>query len=180
MPLLKEALKARPEPEARERLERLQAGMTRDLRLDVLEFPEGVSVASADTLLARGRKVLADTKAPWTHGDAASYLVNTGAPAEEVLPDLERVLKTETQPEVRARVAQAAWTLGAGARPLLPLLRETAETTDKSLANICGQAIANIEKATAEKESDADAKRRATIRKEIREFVAGLGVKEKK
>ncbi len=170
---LRLALKGQPAPEARERMERILAGMSRDIRLDVLEFPEGVPVVSLDTLLARARKELASQNVS-IRGDAAWYLVNYDAPAEEVLPDLEKLLKTEKNTSMLARAAQSAWHLGAGAKPLLPILRETAKTADKSLANVCDQAIRNIEKATAEPVSEADAKRRATIRKEIREFVAGL------
>jgi hypothetical protein len=170
--LIREALKGSVSPEARDRMEKILAGASSDLRLDVLEFPDGVPVASLDTLLARGRKELAN-KAAHLRADAGWYLVTTGAPAEEVVPDLEKLLKSETYAGALAKAAQAAWHLGAGAQPLLPLLRETAKTTDKSLANVCEQAIANIEKAKAEPVPDAEAKRRAIIRKEIREFVDG-------
>ena len=66
----------------------------------------------------------------------------------------------------------AASQLGAGAKPLLPLLRAAAERGDQDFATICRQVIAGIERATAEPVPAAEARKRATVRKEIREFVA--------
>jgi hypothetical protein len=66
----------------------------------------------------------------------------------------------------------AASRLGAGAKPLVPLLRAAAEKGDKDFATICRQVIAGIEQAKAEPVPEAEAKKRATVRKEIREFVA--------
>jgi hypothetical protein len=177
--LLREALKNRPSPEARERLERLLSGVTGVIRLDVLEFPDAVPVASVDTLLVRGRKHLA-SKHVNIRADAAMYLAHTGAPASEVLPDLEKLLKSETYAPALATASQAAWILGADAKPLLPVLRETVKTDDKNLANVCGQAISAIEKATAEPVAEAEAKKRSIIRKEIREFVDALRAKAAK
>ena len=49
-----------------------------------------------------------------------------------------------------------------------------AKMADENLANIFERAIDNIEKAKPVTVPEAEAKRSATIRKEIREFVAGL------
>jgi hypothetical protein len=171
--LLREALKGHASAEARDRMERILAGMSKGIRLDVLEFPEGVPVVSLEVHLARCRKELAN-KDPEIRGDAACRLSDHGALGEDVLLDLEKVLKTETAASPLIGAARGAWILGAAARPLVPILRETAKTADKNVAIYCEQAIANIEKATAEPVSDAEATKRATIRKEIREFVAGL------
>jgi hypothetical protein len=172
--LLREALKNGPSPEARERMERILTGVSGVIRLDVLEFPENVPVASLDTLLDRGRKLLA-SKAEHIRADAAWYIATTGVPAEEVVPILEKLLKNESYPPALATVCRAAWHLEAGAKPLLPILRETVKTTDTNLANVCGQAINNIEKSTATPVPEAEAQRRSTIRKEIREFVDKKG-----
>ncbi|HKB42286.1 MAG TPA: hypothetical protein VKD72_38015, partial [Gemmataceae bacterium] len=172
--LLREALKARPSAEARARIEKLLAEMSTALRADVLEPPEGASVVSMDDLLARFRKELAD-KNPAVRGNAPWHIVvDYGAPAEEVLPDLEKMLKTEKDASPVAGAAWGAYHLGAAAKPLLPLLREATKTADKNVASICQQAIDQVEKAKSEPVPEAEAKKRTTIRKEIREFVAGL------
>ena len=63
---------------------------------------------------------------------------------------------------------------GAAAKPLLPTFRAMAKMADENLANIFERVIDNIEKAKPVTVPEAEAKRSATIRKEIREFVAGL------
>jgi hypothetical protein len=173
-PLLREARKGRVSAEARDRIERILDGASGVIRADVLKIPDGMPVVSLDDLLARFRKKLAD-RDPGVRGNAAWYVVvDVGAPAEEVLPDLEKMLKTEKDVNPLAGAAWAAYHLGAGARPLLPLLREAAKTADKNLASICQQAIEQIERAKSEPVAEAEAKKRATIRKEIRELVEGL------
>jgi hypothetical protein len=134
-------------------------------------LPAGVPVVSMDDLMARARKDLAD-KDPGRRGNAASALVEPGPPAKEVLPDLEKLLKTETDRNPLYGAMWAASRLGAGAKPLLPLLRAAAEKGDKDFATICRQVIAGIEQAKAESVPAAEAKKRATVRKEIKEFVA--------
>jgi len=113
-------------------------------------------------------------------GNAASELIELGAPAEEVLPDIERMLKTEDHRSALAGAGWAAYHLGAAAKPLLPLLRAAAQKVDKDIVSIFEQAIAHVEKEKAEPVPEAEARRRAVIRKEIREFVAGLKAKESK
>jgi len=170
--LLREALRGKPSPEARDRLEKILAGMSTTLRLDVLELPAGVSVISIDDLLAKARKDLASTD-PARRGNGAWALVEPGPPAEEVLPDLEELLKTETDPSPVYSAMLAASQLGAEAKPLLPLLRAAADKADKRVADTCRQVIAGIESAKARPVPEAEAaKKWATIRKEIKEFVA--------
>jgi hypothetical protein len=177
--LLREAMKGRVTAESRDRMERILAGVSKSIRVDVLELPDGVPVVSLDVLLARARKELTNED-PAVRGDAAWDLASHGAPAEEILPDFEKMLKTETLPSRLAGTAQATFQLGASARPLLPTLRETAKSADKHVANVCQQAIERIEKATAEPVPEAEAKKRATIRKDIRELVSGLKGKASK
>jgi hypothetical protein len=171
--LLREALKAGASIEARKRMEGILTRVCRVIRLDALELPRGVPVVGLEDLLARCRKELAN-KDPIMRGNAARLLADQGATAEEIVPDLEKLLKTEKDPSPLAGAAWAAYHLGAAARPLLPALRATAKTTDKNVASICDQAIDRIDKATAEPLPNGEAKRRAIIRKEIREFVAAL------
>src|SRR3954454_8403582 len=129
---------------------------------------EGMWVGSLDELLARHRKAL-DDKDPGVRGHAAGFLALTEVPAQEILPDLEKMLKTETHPSALAGAAVAAGHLGAAGGPLLPLLRAGANSADKGVAATCKQSIEVIEKAKPEPAvPEAEAKKRATIRREIR------------
>lgn len=177
--LLREALKAHPPAEARDRIEKLLAGVSRDIRLDVLELPAGVTVVCLDDFMARARKQLAD-KDPGQRGHGAYALVEHDPPADEVLAELEKVLKTETDANPLAGAMWAANRLGAGAKPLLPAMRAAVTKADKSLATSFRQVIDGIEAARAESVSEAEAKKRATIRAEIKEYVAGRRTKDGK
>ena len=168
---LRAALQARPAPEARDRIEKLLAGVSRELRVDTLELPAGESVVGLDDLLARARKQLAD-RDPKVRGHAAGLLIEHKAAGDEVVPDLEKLLTTETDKGPLCGAAWAAPHLGAAARPLLPALRKTAGSADKDVARLSQEAIKQIEQAKAEPVPEAEAKRRATIRKEIRELLA--------
>jgi len=81
-------------------------------------------------------------------------------------------LKTERDASAVAGAAWGASYVGAAAKPLLPALRTAATSVDNSIARIFEQAINNIEKAKEEPVPEAEAKRRAMIRKDIREFVS--------
>jgi hypothetical protein len=172
--LFREALKANPAPEARDRLERLLTDVSKELRVDTLELPAGLTVIGPDDLLARARKKLAD-KSAGIRGNGARMLAESGVPADEVLPELEKMLKDRSEWESKAAYGAvwAANNLGAAAKPLLPALRDAAGSKDKDFAKICQQVIAGIEKAKVDPLSEAEAKRRATIRKEIRKLLAG-------
>ena len=62
--------------------------------------------------------------------------------------------------------------MGAAAKPLLPALRTAAGSKDADFAKACKQVIESIEKSKDEV-PEAEAKKRAAIRKEIRELLAG-------
>jgi hypothetical protein len=167
--LLREALKAKPSAEARDRMEKILAAVSREIRLDVLELPAGVPVTGLDDLLDAERKRLTD-KDPAVRGNAVHALVDHGAPAAEVLPDIERMLKSETDRNAVAGAAWAAYHLGAEAKPALPALRAAMAKADKDIADIFRQAIQHVESAKANPVPAAEAKRRATIRAEIKAF----------
>jgi hypothetical protein len=172
-PVLHDALKDRGSPEARDRMGRLLADVSTTIRADVLKIPDGMTILGWEELLAKFREGIAD-KDPRVRGHAAGQInfdLLPTPPAEEVVPDLEKMLKTEKEKNPLAGAAWAACRLGAGAKPLLPLLKEHAKSTDEDVARICRQAIENIERSKAEPVPEAEAKKRATIRKEIHEFV---------
>lgn len=178
--LLRKSLKEeRRSLEAKVRMEKILAPMSEVIRLDVLEFPDNVPVIGMDTLLARCRKELSN-KDPVIRGHAATHLVGFGVPAKEVLPDLKRVFKTEQHPSPLAGAAWAACRLGAAGKPLLPALKANVNSEDKNVASRCKRAINIIAKTKQKPQTKSDARRWATIRREIREFVSGRKNKSKK
>jgi hypothetical protein len=172
--LFREALRGKLTAEARDRLEKLLADVSKDLRVDTLDLPAGLTVVGPDDLLAQARKLLAD-KAGQIRGNAASKLADCGVPAEEVLPDLEKILRSESEWQSGAAWG-AVWganQLGGAAKPLLPALRAATGAKDKDFATTCQQVIESIEKAKNDPVPEAEAKKRAVIRKEIRALLAG-------
>jgi len=172
--IFREALKGKLTPEARDRLEKLLADVSKDIRVDTLDLPAGLTVVGPDDLLARARKLLAD-KADPIRGHGANKLAECGVPAKEVLPELEKMLKSESEWGSNAAYG-AIWganQLGAAAKPLLPALRAAAGSKDKDFAKACQQVIESIENSKDDAVPEAEAKKRAVIRKEIRELLAG-------
>src|SRR5262249_51619404 len=148
--LLREGLKAKPSPEARERIEKLLADVNREIRPDVLDLPADVPVTSVDDLLDRALT----TKTPTDRSVGLAFLVRQGATAEVLMPTWGKRLKAARTPR-----ADAAWTAGwlnAGGRPLLPLLRPLEKSKDQGLANTAHQAIDQIERVKAEPVAEAE------------------------
>ncbi|HJZ90696.1 MAG TPA: hypothetical protein VKE40_07455, partial [Gemmataceae bacterium] len=170
--LLRDALKGAASAEVRDRLERVLANVNVGLSLDVLNLPDGISVIDLETLLARYRKALSD-ESHHARGVAASALSHRSATAEEVLPDLERVLKNEKHEYALRCAAGSASRLGAAGKPLLPALRAAMKSDDKAVKDAMEYAVNAIEKAKEVKVPEEDARARELIRKEIQEFVEG-------
>jgi hypothetical protein len=170
----REALRGKLTADVRDRLERLLAEVSQDIRADTLDIPAGLAVVGPDDLLARARAKLAD-KAGHIRGDGAVLLPDCGVPAAEILPELEKLLTTESEWESHAAwgAAMAACKLGADAKPLLPALKVAAGSKVEYVATMCKQAVAQVEKATNDPVPEAEAKKRTAVRKDIRELVAG-------
>jgi hypothetical protein len=171
--LIREALKGEQSAEARERLSNLLGDMSREIRVDTIDLPAGLTVLGPDDLLARARAKLAD-RAGQIRSDGAALLIQCGVPAEEVLPELEKVLKSESELDAPAKwgAAMGATRLGAAAKPLLPALKVAAGSKIEYVATMCKQAIAAIEKAKDDPIPEAEAKKRAAVRKAIQERLA--------
>ena len=138
-----------------------------------MKVPEGPTIRSLDSQLADFRKALTDKDAAQRRS-AARELALLDVRVEEILPDLEKVLKNDNDPSAQLGAAWGVYYLGADAKPLIPVLREVAKSTDKNLAAACKQAIENIEKPKTLLITETQAKKRAIIRKEIKEFVEGF------
>lgn len=105
-------------------------------------------------------------------GIAASWLgsYHDAAP-DEVIRDLEKVLKAEKHEYPLRCAAGSASRLGAAGKPLLPALRAAMKTDDKSVRESCQYAIDLIEKASPDPADGAAGKTRATVRREVRALV---------
>jgi hypothetical protein len=175
---LRQALKDTKAPEARDRLERVLSGVSGEIRIDVLDLPPDIPVIGVEVLLERSRKELSN-KAHDVRGFAASSLSRPHVAAEEILPDLEKVLKGDKHEYPLRCAASVASRLGTDGKPLLPALRELLKSDDKNVQNMAQYTIDAIEKAKPDTVPEADAKKRAAIRKEIREFVGERAQKGK-
>jgi hypothetical protein len=80
--LFREALRGKPTAEARDRLEKLLAAVSKELRVDTLDIPTGLTVIGPDDLLARAR-----TKKP------------------EVIPEAEAKKRAVIRKEIKELVA---------------------------------------------------------------------------
>jgi len=169
-PAIREALKDKLAADVRDRLERVLTQVSTTITLDSLKLPDKIPVVGVEGLLERTRKGLSD-KDPHARGIAASSLVRHRVPASEVLPDLEKVLKEEKNEYPLRCATGSASVLAAEGRSLLPALRELLKSDDKNVINTAQYAIEAIEKGKEVAAEEADVKKRALIRKEIRKFV---------
>jgi len=166
---IREALKDKLPADARDRLERVLAQISGPITLNALNLPDKIPVIGVENLLERSRKGLSD-KDSHARGIAASSLVRHRVPTAEILPDLEKVLKEEKNEYPLRCATGSASVLGEEGRPLLPALRALLKSEDKNVVNAAQYAIDAIEKAKAVAADQEDVKKRAQIRKEIREF----------
>jgi hypothetical protein len=173
---LREASKAVTTPEARDRIERLLRSMS-GVGLDLLGLPDGVPVVGPETLLQRGRNGLKKAD-PNARGHAVLALVNRYADAEEVLPDLLKFLAKEEHEYALRCTASAVASMGAAAKPALPMMRERLQSKDQNVVHSFQQAIEMIEKAEGTGPSEEELKQRGVIRQDIAAFVKGLAAKK--
>ena len=177
--LVRETLKGKPSAEARDRLDRLLEKASSTIRLDVLELPADISVVSLETLLKRARKELANSD-HMARGVAIGSLTHRSASPEEILPDIEKMVKDEKHEYPLRCAIGCASHLGTVAKPLIPILRERMNTTDENVINVCKYTIDAIEKAKPESRPEAEVKARAALRADILKFVEDRAAKAKK
>jgi hypothetical protein len=168
--LLREALKAKPSAEARDRIERLLEKANSTVRLDVLDLPADVPVISLETLMSRARTELSNSD-PNVRGYAIGHLTHRSASPEEILPDVEKMVKDEKHEYPLRCAIGCATHLSFTARPLIPILQERMKTTDENVINSCKYAIDVLEKAKPEAHPEAEVKARLALRADILKFV---------
>jgi hypothetical protein len=176
--MIRDAIKSGPSAEARDRLERLLVSASTDIRIDTIEFPDGIAVVSVETLLKRCRKEMSNSSHD-LRGAALSVMGNYGDIPDEILPSIEKAIKEEKHEYPLRCAVGVASRLGTKARPLLPVLRERAKSDDDNVRVACQHAIDEIEKAASVPVDESSSKTQATVRKEIRNFVEKKGMADK-
>jgi hypothetical protein len=176
--LLREALKRKPSAEARDRIERLLEKASTTIRLDVLDLPADIPVVGLETLMTRARKELSNSD-PNVRGQAIGHLTHRSAGPEEILPDIEKMVKGEKHEYPLRCAIGCASHLGITAKPLISILQERMKTTDENVINSCKYAIDVIEKAKPEARPEAEVKARAALRTDILKFVEARSTAKK-
>ncbi|HEX3147938.1 MAG TPA: hypothetical protein VHR66_07625 [Gemmataceae bacterium] len=166
---LRRAMNETKAAETRDRLERVLAGMSGAIAIDILEIPTSTPVVDLQILLERTRKELANTN-PDVRGHAATSLSRRPITPEDVLPDLEKLLKTERHEYPLRCAISSASRLGAAGKPLLPILQELQKSKDENVVNAAKYAVDAIEKAKPVAIDKTEHETQVSMRKEIREF----------
>jgi HEAT repeat protein len=143
----------------------------------LLRFPKDVPVIGMETLLERCRKASKSKEAD-VRGHALSGLAHHCAGSGEALPDLLKALEEEKHEYPLRCAASALARLGPAAKPAIPAMRAQLKSADKNVKQCFEQAIEIIEKEKSGKISDEETKKRATIRRDISEFLKSRGDKK--
>ncbi|HEV3204839.1 MAG TPA: HEAT repeat domain-containing protein [Gemmataceae bacterium] len=171
--LLRQALKARPGPEARRRIEGLLEKL-RDFDVTDLEIPKGITVISVDDLLAVHLKGLKD-KDSTICGMAIQDLSGLFPFSDQVVPALTEMLKKEKNEYIRRVAAACLAHVGVKAKSAVPALREGLDDPDANVRNAFQTAIDQIENAKEMPGQKEEAKKQLSILKEINEFKKAAG-----
>jgi hypothetical protein len=168
-PLLREALKGRPELELRRRIEGLLQKLP-GIDVDDLEVPKGVTLVSVDDLLGVHLKGLQDANstacAMAIHdlSDLASY-------SDRVVPALTEMLAKEKNEYVRRVAASCLVHIGVKARPAVSALKEGLKDSDANIRKEFQSAIDRIENARDKPGQEDEIKNKLSILQEITAFI---------
>jgi hypothetical protein len=174
-PLLRRALRARPELEARRRIEGLLAKL-RALDVTDLEIPKGITIITTDDLLAVHLKGLKAADA--TVCAMAMHDLSPQAPySDKVVPALTGMLK-EGKPEyVRLVAVGCLARIGAPARSALPALKDGLKDPSARVRQAFQTAVDQLQNAKDDAGRADEVKRRHAILKDIRDFQKAAGNK---
>jgi hypothetical protein len=167
-PLLREALKDRPSPEARRRIEAL-LGKWKGFDAGDLEIPKGVTFVTLSDLLEAHLKGQSDTDL--TRCNIAGYgLVELAPYSAKVVPALTALLKKGKSESVRRVAASYLGRIGAGAKFALPALKEGLDDPDPNIRTAFQAAIDQINQAKAGPGWGAAVKKRIAILQDLDEL----------
>jgi hypothetical protein len=167
-PFLREALKTRPAPEVRRRIEGLLEKV-RDFDVGDLEIPKGITVISVDDLLAVHLKGLKDTDST-VCGMAIQDLSGLASYSDKVVPALTGMLEKDKKEWVRRVAAACLASIGVKARSAVPVLKQGLGDPDANIRNAFKTAIDQIKDAKDTRGQDDEVKRKLMVLKEINAF----------
>jgi hypothetical protein len=174
-PFLREALKANLAVESRRRIEGL-LDMLRDLDVDDLKIPKGITVITVDDLLAVHLKGLKEADS-MQRGRAVQELSALISYSDKVIPAQADMLKNDKDAWVRSCAAAALRSAGVKAKSAMPVLQDALKDSDAYVRDACKTAIEQIENAKGEPAPDHEGKRKLSILKEINELKKAAGGK---
>jgi hypothetical protein len=166
-PFLREALKANLPVESRRRIEGLLE-MLRDLDVDDLKIPKGITVINLDDLLVVHLKGLNETDST-RRGMAVQGLSSLLSYSDKVVPAVAEILKEDGNAWVRSCAAAALRSAGVKAKSAMPVLKDALKDSDAYVRDACKTAIEQIENAK-DQSGNAEGTKRLSILKEINEF----------
>jgi hypothetical protein len=164
-PLLRDALKARPNLEARRRIEALLQKL-RGFDTGDLEMPKGITVVSVDELLAVHLKGLQSANST-VCAMAIQDLCTLAPYSDKVVPALTGMLGKDKNEYVRRVAAACLAQIGAKARSAVAALNEAMKDSDANIRKEFQSAIDRIEKASEPPEEKDKIKDKLSILKEI-------------
>jgi hypothetical protein len=167
-PLLREALRARPTPEARRRIESSLDQLGAFIDVTDLEVPKGITIITVDDLLAVHLKGLKDADM-YVRGMAIEDLSVVAAYSDKVVPAITEKLKDDNE-WVRCVAVNCLGNAGAIAKSAIPALKEGLQDTDPTIRKAFQTAIDQIENAKGTPGQDSEVKRNLSILKEINEL----------
>src|SRR5262249_49530487 len=132
-PFLRQALKARPAPEARRRIESLLEKL-RDFDVTDLEIPKGITVVSVDELLAvhlQGLKEKDSTICSMAIQDLSALVPFS----DQIVPALAEMVKKEKNEYIRRVAAGCLARVGFKAKPAVLALKEGLGDADANIRN---------------------------------------------
>jgi hypothetical protein len=169
-PLLRDALKARPSPEARRRINRLLAKWRTFDACD-LEVSDAVTVVTGGELLRAHLKDLSGDK----EMSAMYGLVELAAYSDRVVPALTARLDKGKSVHVRCAAAHCLGGAGAAARTALPALKVGLRDPDANVRGACDRAVERIERDRSEQGWAQEVKKRIAILKDLDEWKKARG-----
>jgi hypothetical protein len=174
-PFLREALKGQPSPEARRRMEALLEKL-RDFDVTDLEIPRGLTILTADDLLAMDLKGLKNPDANLC-GIAMQELSGLARYSDKVVPALTEMLQKEKNEYVRRVAAGCLAHIGVKAKSAVPKLKAGLDDPDTNIRNAFQSAIDQLENVKDEPGYEKQVEKQRLILKEILEFKKTAGGK---